>query len=70
MPSDFDYTVEHVTSMRHIDAVSKNPICMVTQCSATLKLIQSQETDEHIKTIKEILKLKSYDDYLVKSDFL
>lgn len=45
MLSDFDYITEHRrdTSMSHVDALSRNQICMVTQSSVTLKIIQTQE---------------------------
>ena len=72
MLSDFDYKIEHRkgTSMRHVDALSRNPICMIIQDSTILKITQAQETDEHIKAIKEILQNKPYDDYLIKNNVL
>lgn len=42
---------------------------MVTQDIVTLKNIQAQESGAHIKTIKEIINVKSYKNYLVKSMF-
>lgn len=61
---DFDYTIKyrHGTSKRHVDVLSINPICMVIQYNWVLKIIRTQETDEDMKTIKEILKAKPYYD--------
>lgn len=61
MISDFYYIIEHFTNMRHVDTLIRNAICVVTQDSVTLKIIEAQETNEHIKTMKEILKGKPYD---------
>lgn len=41
---------------------------MITQDGVTLKIIQAQETDEHIKAIKEIFKVKPYDECLIKNE--
>ena len=43
---------------------------MIMQDSTILKITQAQETDEHIKAIKEILQNKPYDDYLIKNNVL
>lgn len=71
MLSDFNYAIEHrhSTSMRLVYVLSRNSICLVIQDSLTPKIIQAEESVEHIKTIKEILKVKSYD-YLVKNNVL
>ena len=36
----------------------------------TLKIIGAQSTDDQIKTIKEILQTKAYDDYFLKNNVL
>lgn len=56
--------------MRHVNALSKNSVFMVTQDGVTLKIIQAQETDEHMKAIKEIFKVKPYDECLIKNKVL
>lgn len=72
MLSEFDYEIEHRkgSRMKHVDALSRNAIVMITQDSLTHKIIQAQETDEHVKAIKEILKSKPFDGYLTKNGVL
>lgn len=72
MLSDFNYTIEHRpgSRMRHVDALSRNPVCMVIQDSFTQRIIESQNTDEHIKIIKEVIKTTPYDDYLIRNNIL
>lgn len=64
---DFDNIIKHRcgASMRHVNALSRNSVLMVTQDGVTLKIIQAQETDEHRKAIKEIFKVKPYDECLI-----
>lgn len=63
MLSNLDYTIKHRNdrSIWHVNTVSRNPICIVTQGSVTLKIAEAQENDEHIKTIKEIFQLKLHE---------
>lgn len=46
MQFDLDYTIEnnHSTSMSHVefDALSRNPVCIMTQDRITLQFIQHQ----------------------------
>jgi len=69
----FDYTIEHRPGnrMQHVDALSRNTVCMITHDGITVKVIEAQETDENIKTIKQILKSGGkHEDYLIKGDIL
>lgn len=68
---DFDYEVEHRSGskMNHVDALSRYPV-MIIQDSLVTKIKTAQEQDSEIQTIKEILKLKPYSDFLLKSDIL
>ena len=55
--------------MRHVDALSRNPIMMITQNDLPTKIVRLQEQDEELNTIREILKEKlTYKDYLLESD--
>ncbi|XP_035204762.1 uncharacterized protein LOC118179706 [Stegodyphus dumicola] len=56
--------------MGHVDALSRNPVCMVIQDGITFKIIQAQGTDENIKVIKEVLQSKPYEDYCLPNDVL
>ena len=53
--------------MINIEALSWNPICLVTWYIFTLKIINVKITDDCIKAIKEILQTKPYDDYFLKN---
>lgn len=70
---EFQYTIEHRsgTRMRHVDALSRYPIMMITcEDGITTRLKRAQETDEEILAIKEILKERKYKDYLLKDEIL
>lgn len=69
---DFDYVIEHRSGVRmaHVDALSRFPVMMIAQDSLLLKLQSAQEQVEEICAIKEILKLKPYNDYCIKGIIL
>ena len=48
--------------------LSRDPICLVTQGTFALKIIDAQSTDDSMKAIKEILKTKLYDGYSLKNN--
>lgn len=52
------------------DALSRNPVCIIIHDSFNSKIIESQNTDEHIQAIKVILKTKLYDKYFRLKDSL
>lgn len=67
---DFDSTIVHRpgTKMQHVDALSR--INVLQAPSLTQQLRQAQDDDEHIQTIKEILKVKQYEDYVLHNQLL
>ncbi|GBN00585.1 Transposon Ty3-G Gag-Pol polyprotein, partial [Araneus ventricosus] len=73
MLEEYDYVIEHRqgTRMRHVDALSRNPVCMIIQDSLTLQILKAQNSDENVKAIKDLLKIKNHhDDYIIKGDLL
>lgn len=68
---DFDYVIEHRSGskMNHVDALSRYPI-MLVQDSLLTKIRKAQEEDSEIQTIKELLKVKPYNDFFLKADVL
>ncbi|GBL82029.1 Retrovirus-related Pol polyprotein from transposon 297, partial [Araneus ventricosus] len=70
MLEEYDYVIEHRqgTRMRHVDALSRNPVCMIIQDSLTLQILKAQNSDENVKVIKDLLKIKNqHDDYIIKA---
>ncbi|KAK9667538.1 Integrase zinc binding domain, partial [Popillia japonica] len=55
--------------MRHVDALSRYPIMQITEALIP-RIRKAQDKDDQIKTIKEILCYKEYDDYFMKTDLL
>ncbi|GBM12253.1 hypothetical protein AVEN_118476-1 [Araneus ventricosus] len=55
MLEEYDYVIEHRqgTCMRHVDALSRNPVYMIIQDSLTLQIVKAQNSDENVKAIKE-----------------
>ncbi|XP_011688730.1 PREDICTED: uncharacterized protein K02A2.6-like [Wasmannia auropunctata] len=72
MLEDFKYTIEHRagTRMRHVDALSRYPVMMVTTDEITLKIKKAQHQDRGITPIFKILESQSYEDYFLKSGLL
>ncbi|GBM54064.1 hypothetical protein AVEN_247679-1 [Araneus ventricosus] len=71
MLEEYDYVIEHRqgTRMRHVDALSRNPVCMIIQDSLTFQILKAQNSDENVKAIKDLLKIKNqHDDYIIKGD--
>ncbi|GBM92190.1 Transposon Tf2-8 polyprotein [Araneus ventricosus] len=70
---EYDYVIEHRqgTRMRHVDALSRNAVCMIAQDSLTLQILKAQNSDENVVAIKDLLKIKNqHDDYIIKGDLL
>lgn len=68
---EYDYKIEHRpgTRMKHADALSRNPICMIiTEITARIK--QAQNEDEHITVLKKILETQNYQDYMIQNEIL
>ncbi|GFX81297.1 transposon Tf2-9 polyprotein [Trichonephila clavipes] len=55
--TDFDYEVVHrpAKQMQHVDALSRHPVMLVTSDELTYKIVNAQESDEYIRTIKKLL---------------
>lgn len=67
---NYDFNVIHRSGskMQHVDALSR---MYLLQTSSILHQFEAaQTTDDHIKTITEMLKLKSYEDYVIHNDLL
>ncbi|GBM35707.1 Pro-Pol polyprotein [Araneus ventricosus] len=72
MLKEFNYTIDNRphSRMRHVDALSRHPVCMLIQDSIVMKIQKAQETDEHLRTIKELLKAAPHDNYVMKNNVL
>ncbi|KAK9754483.1 Reverse transcriptase (RNA-dependent DNA polymerase) [Popillia japonica] len=55
--------------MRHVDALSRYPIMQITEASIP-RIRKAQDKFDQIKTIKEILCYKEYDDYFMRTNLL
>lgn len=66
----FDFTIAHRpgSKMQHVDALSR--INLIQNSGLSHQIRRAQEEDEHIITIKEILKEKPYDDYVLHNGLL
>lgn len=62
---DFSYEIEHRsgTKMRHVDALSRNPVMAINIDSVHLKIKRAQDKDDEIKNIKTSLEETSNKDY-------
>lgn len=69
MLEEYDYTIEHRrgTAMRHIGALV---LIINTEDDTAAKIKGIQETDEESKTLKELLRHKPLDDYLIRNGLL
>ncbi|GBO43340.1 Retrovirus-related Pol polyprotein from transposon 297 [Araneus ventricosus] len=66
MLEEYDYVIEHRqgTRMRHVDTLSRNPVCMIIQESLMLQILKAQNSDENVKAIKDLLEIKNqHDEY-------
>ncbi|KAK9736417.1 Integrase zinc binding domain [Popillia japonica] len=68
---EFNYQIEHRSGSRrrHVDALSRYPIMQITEALIP-RIRKAQDKDDQIKTIKEILCYKEYDDYFMRTDLL
>lgn len=73
MLEDFDYIIEHRpgSRMNHVDALSRYPV-MILNIEETIKtrIRRAQDEDGEMKIIKELLKDRPYEDYILKDDIL
>jgi len=72
MLEDFKYIIEHRagTKMRHVDALSRYPVMLVTTDEIIFKIKKAQHDDSGITPIIKILESQSYEDYFLKSNLL
>lgn len=54
---EFDYEIEHRSGerMKHVDALSRNPVFIIENDTITVRLQKAQTEDENICTIKTLL---------------
>lgn len=70
---DFDFTVEHRPGerMKHVDTLSRYAIMMISAAeNMQIKIKRAQNEDEALKTIFDVLKVKPYDDFVVRNGIL
>ncbi|GFW76899.1 transposon Tf2-11 polyprotein [Trichonephila clavipes] len=70
--TDFDYEVVHrpAKQMQHVDALSRHPVMLVTSDELTYKIVNAQESDEYIRTIKKLLQKGKTSDFIVSNKIL
>ena len=56
--------------MKHVDALSRYPVMCIDVSEVTPKIKKTQEEDNEIKLIKEILKERNYEDYFMQNGIL
>lgn len=70
---EFDATVEHRAGsrMKHVDSLSRYPVMTISnKDNVVIKITNAQENDPELRAIKEVLKSKPYDDYLIRNNVL
>ncbi|GFX29131.1 hypothetical protein TNCV_3216661 [Trichonephila clavipes] len=70
--TDFDYEVVHrpAKQMQHVDALSRHPVMLVTSDELTYKIVNAQESDEYIRTIKKLLQEGKTSEFIVSNKIL
>lgn len=56
--------------MKHVDALSRYPVMCIIDNGAIAKIKKTQEEDDEIKLIVEILKDRKYKDYFTRNGVL
>ena len=58
--------------MKHVDALSRSPILYITRSleEVTIKIIASQEKDEHVKKIKTLVNKGEVKEFFLKKNVL
>ena len=69
---NYNYLIEHKPEewMKHADVLIWYPVMMVTKDAEIVIVKKLQDEADKIKVIKEILKLKEFDDYFVQKGVL
>ncbi|GFX81281.1 retrovirus-related Pol polyprotein from transposon 297 [Trichonephila clavipes] len=70
--TDFDYEVVHrpAKQMQHVDALSRHPVMLVTSDELTYKIVNAQESDEYIRTIKKLLQEGKTSEFIVSNKIM
>ncbi|GFV32620.1 hypothetical protein TNCV_441121 [Trichonephila clavipes] len=72
MLEEFDYEVCHRPGrqMKHVDALSRYPIMMISSHDITQKIKEAQNKDEFISQLKSGIKVTPSDEYFLKNEIL
>ncbi|GFX40375.1 retrovirus-related Pol polyprotein from transposon 17.6 [Trichonephila clavipes] len=72
MLEEFDYEVCHRPGrqMKHVDALSRYPIMMISSHDITQKIKEAQNKDEFIYQLKSAIKITPSDEYFLKNEIL
>ncbi|GFY34472.1 retrovirus-related Pol polyprotein from transposon 17.6 [Trichonephila clavipes] len=72
MLEEFDYEVCHRPGrqMRHVDALSRYPIMMISSHDITQKIKEAQNKDEFISQLKSAIKITPSAEYSLKNEIL
>ncbi|GFY60492.1 blastopia polyprotein [Trichonephila inaurata madagascariensis] len=54
--------------MQHVDALSRHPIMLVTSDELTYKIVNAQESDEYIRTIKKLLQEGKTSEFILNNN--
>ncbi|GFX40459.1 retrovirus-related Pol polyprotein from transposon 17.6 [Trichonephila clavipes] len=72
MLEEFDYEVCHRPGrqMKHVDALSRYPIMMISSHDITQNITEAQNKDEFISQLKSAIKITPSDEYFLKNEIL
>ncbi|GFT11797.1 retrovirus-related Pol polyprotein from transposon 17.6 [Trichonephila clavipes] len=72
MLEEFDYEVCHRPGrqMKHVDALSRYPIMMISSYDITQKIKEAHNKDEFISQLKSAIKITPSDEYSLKNEIL
>ncbi|GFS61121.1 transposon Tf2-9 polyprotein [Trichonephila clavipes] len=72
MLEEFDYEVCHRPSrqMKHVDALSRYPIMMISSHDITQQIKEAQNKDEFISQLKSAIQITPSDEYFLKNEIL
>ncbi|GFW30257.1 transposon Tf2-9 polyprotein [Trichonephila clavipes] len=56
--------------MQHVDALSRHSVMLVTSDELTYKIVNAQESDEYIRTIKKLLQEGKTSEFIVSNKIL
>ncbi|GBM86924.1 hypothetical protein AVEN_151823-1 [Araneus ventricosus] len=69
---DFNYEIVHRPGkqMKHVDCLSRYPIMLITHDEITSRIVNCQQSDEYIGSIKQLLENKQINDFVLKNNVL